>query len=88
MERQQDEGVQAIYISDPYRLSACYKKFEVHSVKWHVVDLETQMKHVEQFRSHKPILDYQFDKPKSSSGKPSDRKRTRKPDFESAFDQL
>ena len=88
MERQQDEGVKAIYRSDPYRLSDCYKKSEVDSVKWHVVDLETRMKHVEQFRSHKPILDYQSDKPKSSSGKPSDRNRTRKPDFESAFDQL
>ena len=52
------------------------------------MDPEAQMKHVEQFRRYKPTLDDQFDKPKSSGRKPSDRKRARKPDFESAFDWL
>ena len=52
------------------------------------MDPEAQMKHPERFRRYKPTLDDQFDKPKSSGRKPSDRKRTRKPDFESAFDLL
>ena len=52
------------------------------------MDSEAQMKHVEQFRRYKPTLDDQFDKPKSSGRKPSDRKQARKPDFESAFDWL
>ena len=88
VERQQDEEVRAIYRSGPYRLSDCYQKFEVDSVKWHSMDPEARMKHVEQFRRYTATLDDQFDKPKSSDKKPSDRKRTRKPDFESAFDQL
>ena len=46
------------------------------------------MKHVERFRRYKPTLDDQFDKLKSSGRKPSDRKRTRRPDFESAFDRV
>ena len=46
------------------------------------------MKDVERFRRYMPTLDDQFYKPKSSGRKPSDRKRTRKTDFESAFDQL
>ena len=64
------------------------KKFEVDSSKWHSMDPEARMKHVERFRRYRPTLDDQFDKPKSSGRKPSDRKRTRKPDFESAFDRL
>ena len=40
------------------------------------------------FGDNRPTLDDQFDKPKSSSRKPSDRNQTRKPDFESAFDRL
>ena len=88
VERQQDEEVRAIYRSGPYRLSDCYQKFEVDSVKWHSMDPEARMKHVERFRRYRPTLDDQFDKPKSSGRKPSDRKRTRKPDFESAFDRL
>ena len=51
------------------------------------MDPEGPMKYVEWF-SYKPTLDYQFDKPKSSGRKPSDRKLTRKPDLESAFDRL
>ena len=46
------------------------------------------MKHFERFRRYRPTLDDHFDKPKSSGRKPSDSKRTRKPHFESAFDQL
>ena len=46
------------------------------------------MKHFERFRRYRPTLDDHFDKPKSSGRKPSESKRTRKPDFESAFDQL
>ena len=88
VERQQDEEVRAIYRSGPYRLSDCYQKFEVDSVKWHSMDPEARMKHVEQFRRYRPTLDDQFDKPKSSGRKPSDRKRTRKPDFKSVFDRL
>ena len=49
---------------------------------------EGRMKHVERFRRYRPTLDDQFDKPKSSGRKPSDRKRTRKLDFESVFDRL
>ena len=52
------------------------------------MDTEARMKHVERFRRYRPTLDDQFDKPKSSGRKPSDRKWTRKPDFESAFDRL
>ena len=40
------------------------------------------------FGDNKQTLDDQFDKPKSSGRRPSDRKRIRKPDFESAFDRL
>ena len=46
------------------------------------------MKHVEWFWRYRTTSDDQFDKPKSSGRKPSDRKRTRRPDFESAFDRL
>ena len=88
MEKQQDEEVRAIYRSSPYRLSDRYKKFEVDSVKWHSMDPEARMKHVEQFRRYRLTLGDQSDKPKSSVRKPSDRKRTRKPDFEIAFDRL
>ena len=88
VERQQDEEVRAIYRSGPYRFSDCYQKFEVDSVKWHSVDPEARMKHVERFRRYRPTLGNQFDKPKSSGRKPSDRKRTRKPDFKIAFDRL
>ena len=89
MERQQDEEVRAIYRSGPYRLSDCYQKFEVDSVKWHSMDPEARMKHVERFRRYRPTLDDQFDKPKSSGTKQSDRKRILKlPDFESTFDRL
>ena len=88
VERQQDEEVRAIYRSGPYRLSDCHKMFRVDSIKWHSIDLEARMKHVERFQSYKPTLDDQFDKPKSSGRKSNDRKRTRKPDFVSAFDRL
>ena len=88
VEGQQDEVVRAIYRSGPYRLSDRYKKFEVDFVKRYSMDPEARMKYLERFRRYKPTLDDQFDKPKSSGRKPSDRKRTRKPDFESAFDRL
>ena len=88
VERQQDEEVRAIYRSGPYRLSDCYQKFEVDSVKWHSMDPEARMKHVERFRRYRSTLDDQSDKPKSSGRKRSDRKPTREPDFESAFDRL
>ena len=52
------------------------------------MDSEAQMKNVERFRSYKPTLDDQFDKPKSSGRKPSDRKRTRRQNFKGAFDRL
>ena len=55
------------------------------------MDPESRIKHVERFRRYKPTLDNQFDKPsssRSSGRKPNDRKRTRKPDFESPFDRL
>ena len=48
---------------------------------------KAQMKHAERFRSYKATLDHQSDKPKSSVRKQSDKKCTRKPDFESAFDR-
>ena len=54
----------------------------------HSMNPEAQMKHVKRFRRYRPTLNDQFDKPKSSSRKPSDRNQTRKPDFESAFDRL
>ena len=49
---------------------------------------EARMKHVEWFRRYRPTLDDQFDKPKSSGRKLSNRKRTRQPDFQIAFDRL
>ena len=54
------------------------------------MDPEARMKHGEQFRRYSLTFDDQSDKPKSrsSSRKPSDEKRTRKQDFESAFDRL
>ena len=84
-ERQQDEEVRAIYWSGPYRLSDHYKRFEVDSVKWHSMDPEVQMKHVERFQRYRPTLDDQFHQPKSSGRKPSDRNRIRKPDFKSVL---
>ena len=86
----EDEDVRAIQRACPYRLSDRYKKFEIDTVKWkwHSMDPEARMKHAERFWRYKPTLYDQFDKPKSSGSKPSDRKRTRKPDFEYAFDQL
>ena len=57
-------------------------------VKWHSIDPEAGMKHVKRFWRYKSTLDDQFDKLKSSGRKPSDRKRIRKPDFESTFDRL
>ena len=62
--------------------------FEVDSVKWCSMDPEAEMKHVERFQRYSLVLDDQFAKPKSSGRKPSDRKPTRKPDFEGAFDRL
>lgn len=52
------------------------------------MDPEARIKYVESFRRYKPTLDDQFDKSKSSGRKPSDRKPSRKPDFESVFDWL
>ena len=86
VERQQDEEVRAIYRSGLYRLSDRYYNLDVDSIKWHSMDPEARMEHVERFR--RLTLDDQFNKPKSSGRKPIDRKRTRKPDFESAFDLL
>ena len=77
-----------IYRSGPYRLSGGCKKFEIDSLKWHSMDPEAGMKHVEQFCRYKPALNHQFNKRKSSGRKPSCRKWTRKPDLESAFDRL
>ena len=88
VERQQDEEVRAIYRSGQHRLSDRHKKFEVDSVKWHSMDPEARKKHIERFRRNKPTLDEHFDKRKSIGRKLSDRRRTRKPDFESAFDRL
>ena len=78
------------YRSRWHRLSDCYKKFEIDSVKCHSMDPEARVKHVERFRRYSLTLDDQSDKPKSrsSSRKPSDEKRTRKQYFESAFDRL
>ena len=59
-----------------------YKNLEVDSVKWHSMDPEARMKHVERYRRYRSTLDDQFEKPKSSDKKPSDWKWTRKPDFE------
>ena len=47
VERQKDKEVRAIYRSGPYRLSDRYKKFEVDSVKWHAMDPEARLNHVE-----------------------------------------
>ena len=79
MERQEDEEVKAIYKSGSYRLSDCYKKSEVDSVKWHAMNPEAPMNHAQRFGGYKPTLEDQFDKAKSSG---------RKADFESAFDRL
>ena len=78
------------YRSRWHRLSDCYKKFEIDPVKCHSMDPEGRMKHAERFWRYSLTLDDQSDKPKSrsSSRKPSDEKRTRKQDFESAFDRL
>ena len=69
-------------------MSDHYKKFDVDSVKRHSIDPEGPLKDVEWFRRNKSTLDYQFRKPKTSGRKPSHRKQTRNPDFESAFDRL
>ena len=74
VERQQVEYVRGTYRSCLYRLSDRYKKFEADSVKWHSMDPEARMKHVERFWRYKPTLDDWFDKSKSSDRKPSDRK--------------
>ena len=50
------------------------------------MESEVRMKHVERFWKYRLTLGDQFDKPKSSDRKRSDRKPTRKPDFESAHD--
>ena len=78
------------YRSRWHRLSDCYKKFEIDPVKCHSMDPEGRMKHAERFWRYSLTLDDQSDKPKSrsSSRKPSDEKRTREQDFESAFDRL
>ena len=52
------------------------------------MDPEARMKHVERFWRYRPTLVDQSDKPKSSDRKPSDKKKTRKPDFETVFDRL
>ena len=85
VEGQQDEEVRAIYRTGLNRLSDCYKKSEVDSVKWPSMDPEVRMKHVARFRRYKPTLDDQVDKLKLSLKNPSDRKRTRKLDLQSAF---
>ena len=74
MERQQDGEVKAIYRFRLHRMSDSYKKFQVHSVKEHLMDPKARMKHVEQFWIYTPTLDDQFDKSKSSGRKPSYRK--------------
>ena len=50
VERQQEEEVRAIYKSGLCRLSDRCKKFQVDYVKWHSVDPEARLKHVERFR--------------------------------------
>ena len=52
MEGQQDEEVRAIYRTGLNRLSDCYKKSEVDSVKWPSMDPEVRMKHVARFRRY------------------------------------
>ena len=52
------------------------------------MDPEARMKHVERFWRYRLNLVDQPDKPKSSDRKPSDKKKTRKPDFETLFDRL
>ena len=47
VERQQDEEVRANCRFGPYRLSDRYKMFEVDSVKWHAMDPEARLNHVE-----------------------------------------
>ena len=38
MERQEEKDMGAIYRFGPYKLSDCYRKFEVNFVQWHSMD--------------------------------------------------
>ena len=80
VEQQEDEEVRAIYISGPHKLSDCYKKIEVDSVKWYSMDSKAQIKHVERFWRYRPTLDDQFDRPNLCGRK--------NPGFKRAFDRL
>ena len=71
-----------LYGSGPYHLAEPYKKFAIDPVKWHSYDPEKCRKLVEKFRNHRPSLDDQFLKPKSSDRKPSENKRMRTPNIE------
>ena len=66
VERQQNEEIRELYGSGPYHLAEPYKKFAIDPVKWHSYDPEKRRKLVEKFRNHRPSLDDQFVKPKSS----------------------
>ena len=57
VDRQEDDKVRAIYGSGPYRLSAQYAKFQMHSVKWDSLDAEKRRKHVSLFPQHIPTVE-------------------------------
>lgn len=82
IERQQNDEVRALYGSGPYHLSEQLKKFAVEPVKWHAMDAERRNRHIRKYRSYRPTLTDQFEKPKASGRKPNEGKRIRKPDID------
>ena len=57
VDRQEGDEVRAIYGSGPYRLSAQYAKFQMHSMKWHSSDAKKRRKHVPLFWQHMPTME-------------------------------
>ena len=80
--RQEDDKIKAIYGSGPYRLSQPFKKFAIDPIKWHNMNLQKRIKHVEQFRKYNPKLEDHFVKPALSGRKVHERKRVRKSEAE------
>ena len=63
VKRQEDDEIKAIYGSGPYYLSQLFKKFATDSLKWHNMNPQKRIQHVEQFRKYNPKLEDRFVKP-------------------------
>ena len=88
VKRQEDHEVKAIYGSGPYRLSQPFKRFAIDSIKWHNMNPQKRIKHVEQFRKYNPKLEDHFVKPALSGRKAHEKKRVRKSEAEIIVDRL